>query len=260
MSEDNKTKKADGTPVKPTPVRPEPQGGAGTPGTQSKPGTQSSSGNSSTGNANMGNSARPGNSGQSTQGTATGIGAAVGDGVDRMESEGGRTDVPTIDDKNFGTDTTKPNVNRPSGDGANQSQGTTRPVGMQGTSSNATGVNSAGEQETRETMGGKGSINQETESKYWRETHSTRKYIQDGYTFEEYEPAYRMGWECAAKPGSEKTFEQAEPKMQTQWDSAKGKSRLAWDHAKMAVRDAWERVKQTAQGETSSSSRSDVRR
>jgi len=144
--------------------------------------------------------------------------------------------------------------------GTNQSQGANSARGMQGSTSNATGVNSSGVADSREMMGDKCSINQEAESKYWREAHSTRKYVKNGQGFEEYEPAYRMGWECASKAGSEKTFDMAEPKMKSQWESSKDESGLTWDNAKMAVRDAWERVKESAQGSTSSSSKNDARR
>lgn len=80
------------------------------------------------------------------------------------------------------------------------------------------------------------------EENYWRENHSSRPYAA-GSSYDEYAPAYRMGWESSQRFKGD-TFDQAEPNLRTDWDRAKGKSKLSWDKAKMAVRDAWDRTTQ----------------
>jgi uncharacterized protein (TIGR02271 family) len=83
-------------------------------------------------------------------------------------------------------------------------------------------------------------IDPTAEDAYWRENYKTRPYA-SGSTYDEYAPAYRMGWESSQRFKGH-TFEQAEPNLKSDWERAKGKSKLSWDKAKFAVRDAWDRT------------------
>jgi len=84
-------------------------------------------------------------------------------------------------------------------------------------------------------------INPTVEEGYWRENFSSRPYVKDSYSFDDYSPAYRHGWE--SRPRYEgRRFEEIESDLGRDWDRIKGKSRLKWEEAKSATRDAWERV------------------
>lgn len=82
------------------------------------------------------------------------------------------------------------------------------------------------------------------EAGYWRENYKTRPYFNASTPFESYEPAYRYGWETAAKPEyKNRKFEEVEADLARDWDKAKGASQHAWDKAKLAARDSWDRVR-----------------
>lgn len=86
-----------------------------------------------------------------------------------------------------------------------------------------------------------------TEDEFWRANHTLTPYYSSMYTYDEYEPAYRYGWESySRRNGPDTTFETIEADLGHGWMKAKGASRLGWDHAKQATKDAWTRVKATA--------------
>ncbi len=90
-------------------------------------------------------------------------------------------------------------------------------------------------------------INPTIESKYWLENHSHRPYSHSEFGYEEFEPAYRYGWESFGRQGQNATtFEAVEAELGRGWNQTKGQSRLAWDQAKQATRDAWNRVHNSA--------------
>jgi phage tail tape-measure protein len=84
-------------------------------------------------------------------------------------------------------------------------------------------------------------VNPSIEHKYWRDNYASRPYATAGASYEEYGPAYQLGWESRVRH-SDKDFEDVEQLMADDWNSAKGKSKLNWDQAKPAARDAWERI------------------
>jgi hypothetical protein len=82
------------------------------------------------------------------------------------------------------------------------------------------------------------------EDDYWRRTYSTRPYYRAGSTYEEYEPAYRYGWESASRPDYRgREFDEVESDLERGWEKAKGKTREGWRDVKAATRDAWNRVR-----------------
>jgi uncharacterized protein (TIGR02271 family) len=83
-------------------------------------------------------------------------------------------------------------------------------------------------------------IDPTAEDAYWRENYKTRPYAA-GTTYDEYQPAYRMGWESSQRYKGH-TFDSAESNLKADWERAKGKSKLTWDKAKFAVKDAWDRT------------------
>jgi hypothetical protein len=90
-------------------------------------------------------------------------------------------------------------------------------------------------------LAGKGvgeAVNPTAEDAYWREAHRNEPYYDTRYSYDDYAPAYRLGY---SHTGSRR-WEDAEVGLRSDWDRVKGKSRLEWDQAKDAVRAGWHRV------------------
>ncbi len=96
------------------------------------------------------------------------------------------------------------------------------------------------------------------ELKYWREMHGTMPYASSAYAFDEFEPAYRYGWESFTKDSNKnRTFESVESDLSRGWDHAKGSSRLAWSHAKHATKHAWNRMQNAVKSDSSPAAATD---
>jgi len=95
-------------------------------------------------------------------------------------------------------------------------------------------------------LAGKGAaeaVNPTVEEAYWRQNYSSEPYIERTYTYDDYGPAYRSGYEGYARYyGTGKTYDDIEPELRQDWERARGKSRLDWERARLASRSAWERV------------------
>ena len=92
-------------------------------------------------------------------------------------------------------------------------------------------------------LGGKAAaeaINPTTEEAYWRENYSRAPYYEEGHTYDDYGPAYRLG--LYARGEYSGTFDQTESRLATQWDGKKERSTLDWTQARTAARAAWSRV------------------
>jgi hypothetical protein len=84
-------------------------------------------------------------------------------------------------------------------------------------------------------------VNPTAEEGYWRETYTSRPYVNREYTFDDYGPAYRYGWEARTR-WADRQFDEVEPQLGRDWSDARGESRLEWGDAKVAARDAWDRI------------------
>ncbi|HVE72234.1 MAG TPA: hypothetical protein VNI54_12765 [Thermoanaerobaculia bacterium] len=82
------------------------------------------------------------------------------------------------------------------------------------------------------------------EAEYWKSNYSTRPYHDKTHNWDDYEPAYRYGWESRTAHRDRK-FDDVENDLQSGWETAKGKSRMTWERAKDAVRDSWDRTDRT---------------
>jgi uncharacterized protein (TIGR02284 family) len=80
----------------------------------------------------------------------------------------------------------------------------------------------------------------ETESEYWRGSFSGEPYYEDGRPFEDYGPAYELGWVSYATYGGE--FDAADRVLANDWEVRRGISKLPWDQARPAARAAWQRA------------------
>jgi hypothetical protein len=82
------------------------------------------------------------------------------------------------------------------------------------------------------------------EDAYWRENYSRRPYAVTGKPYDEYQPAYKYGWESAARPDyRNRRFEEVEGDLERGWERAKGSTRRQWYEVKDATRDAYNRVR-----------------
>lgn len=85
-------------------------------------------------------------------------------------------------------------------------------------------------------------VNPVEEDAHWRAAYQSEPYVKPGDSYDDYAPAYRMGYTGAAQ--HQGAYSAAEPALASQWESMKGSSKLTWQEAKDAVRAAWHRVGQ----------------
>jgi hypothetical protein len=78
------------------------------------------------------------------------------------------------------------------------------------------------------------------EEAHWREHFANELYVDPAYSFEDYLPAWRTGWEGIGKYAG-RSFDQAERDLQSDFHWNRGQSRLLWDQARPAVKAAFER-------------------
>jgi uncharacterized protein (TIGR02284 family) len=83
------------------------------------------------------------------------------------------------------------------------------------------------------------------EESHWRDNYTREPYYEQGRTFDDYAPAYRLGMTGRAE---HEDWDAAEPKLRSRWDSEHGSSSLDWDRAKPASRAAWDRVDYSMRG------------
>lgn len=85
------------------------------------------------------------------------------------------------------------------------------------------------------------SINPTAEDAYWRDNYSSRPYVQQGESYDEYRDAYEYGWSSRGQY-ADKSWDEAEPSLRSGWEKSKGGARRGWDKVKDAVKDSWDRV------------------
>ena len=79
-----------------------------------------------------------------------------------------------------------------------------------------------------------------SEDAHWHRAHSQERYYKPGLDYEDYAPAYCVGYMGYAQYGGE--FEDAERSLCANWERIKGDSRLSLDDALAAMHAAWMRV------------------
>ncbi len=87
-------------------------------------------------------------------------------------------------------------------------------------------------------------IDATVEEAYWREHYLREPYYERGYTFDDYYPAYRTGWEGRVRYQG-RSYEQVERDLQRDYQRNRGASQLEWSRNRHAVRAAWERFEHT---------------
>lgn len=78
------------------------------------------------------------------------------------------------------------------------------------------------------------------EDAYWRHAFQLERYYSPQLDYEDYAPAYCVGYAGFAQYGG--TFEDAERSLAANWERIKGGSRLRFEDARQAMRAAWERM------------------
>jgi len=78
------------------------------------------------------------------------------------------------------------------------------------------------------------------QDEYWERAFRRERYFDAGFDYEDYAPAYCVGYAGHAQYGG--SFEEAERSLCANWERIKGDSRLALAQALPAMRAAWERM------------------
>ncbi len=86
-------------------------------------------------------------------------------------------------------------------------------------------------------------VNPTAEDAYWRDNYAKEHYVEPGKTYDDYGPAYALGWSGRANRADE--FEAAEPELEREWATNRGSSALEWPQARHATRAAWDRADST---------------
>jgi uncharacterized protein (TIGR02284 family) len=84
------------------------------------------------------------------------------------------------------------------------------------------------------------SVNPTAEEAHWRENYTREPYYEQGLTFDDYAPAYRLG--LTGRTRYAEDWDIAEPKLASEWESARAGSSLSWPQARQASRAAWDRI------------------
>ena len=82
------------------------------------------------------------------------------------------------------------------------------------------------------------------QDEYWRDAFRRERYYSPQLDYEDYAPAYCVGYAGFAQYGG--TFEEAERSLAANWERIKGGSRLRFEDARLAMRAAWDRMAQPA--------------
>ena len=93
-------------------------------------------------------------------------------------------------------------------------------------------------------LAGKGvaeKVNPTIEREYWSTNYRNEPYYRQGLAYDEYEGAYRTGYEGYGRYG-DRTWDEVEADLRNDYERNRGSSKLAWDDARAATRAAWERL------------------
>jgi len=83
---------------------------------------------------------------------------------------------------------------------------------------------------------------------YWKTSYSTRPYYNSQYVWDDYSPAYKLGYDSYGQYRGKK-FDAVSADLERNWDKVKGNSRLAWNDAKQAASDGWHHIERALPGD-----------
>lgn len=85
-------------------------------------------------------------------------------------------------------------------------------------------------------------VNPTAEEAYWKEHYSTEPYYDRNFAYDDYQGAYKTGYEGYARlGGSGRRYEDVENELRRDYERNYGSSRLSWEKARPAVSAAWHR-------------------
>lgn len=94
-------------------------------------------------------------------------------------------------------------------------------------------------------LAGKGAaenVNPTVEDEHWRANYSQRPYVEEGRQYEDYQPAFRTGYEGYVRYARNgQSYDEAEPELQKDYET-QSTSDIQWIDARQATRDAWNRA------------------
>jgi hypothetical protein len=83
-------------------------------------------------------------------------------------------------------------------------------------------------------------INPTAEDAHWQHNFQAEPYYRAGLGYDDYGPAYRVGYTAPMRRSGE--FDELEADLRLDWERVKGRSRLSWTEARDAMHAAWARV------------------
>lgn len=83
------------------------------------------------------------------------------------------------------------------------------------------------------------------EDEYWSENYRNRPYVTKDASYDQYQPAYRYGWESRTRHRDRQWDDNLERDLERDWSTSRGNSNLEWTTARHATRDAWDRADRT---------------
>jgi len=83
---------------------------------------------------------------------------------------------------------------------------------------------------------------------YWRDNYTSKEYYNKTSDWDDYAPAYGLGYHAKGANAGRK-YDEAENDLEQKWDEVKGDSKLAWNDARGAVRDGWHHVERALPGD-----------
>jgi hypothetical protein len=88
-------------------------------------------------------------------------------------------------------------------------------------------------------------IDPAAEETHWRDNYTREPYYEQGRSFDDYAPAYRLGVTGRTRY---ENWDAAEPQLANEWETTRGSSALDWDNARPASQAAWARVDTSMRG------------
>lgn len=85
-------------------------------------------------------------------------------------------------------------------------------------------------------------INPTAEDAHWRTSFKREPYYKPELGFDDYGPAYRVGYTAPVRRRG--SFSAIEAALHDDWQQVKGRSRLTWAEAREAARAAWQHAVQ----------------
>lgn len=92
-------------------------------------------------------------------------------------------------------------------------------------------------------------IDPTAEDAYWRENYTREPYYKAGRPYEDYQAAYRAGYEAYGVYDRPRTFEEVERDIEANYEKRKAQNGFTWEQARKPARAAWDRVERALPGD-----------